>query len=64
MTRVAPGLRLTVDFVVGRLGFDEGGLGEVGDAPTDRRVVDVHEKVVVVDVHGQLEAFDELVVAD
>ena len=55
---------VAVQPVVRCLGLDERGVRKVGDLPPHRGVVDVHEQVVVVDVHGQLEALDQLVVPD
>ena len=39
-------------------------MGQVWDAPPHGGVVDVQVKVVVVDIHGQLEALHQLVVSD
>ena len=55
---------VAVQPVVRRLGLDERGVRKVGDLPPHCGVVDVHEQVIVVDVHGQLEALDKLVVPD
>ena len=39
-------------------------MGQVRHIPPHSGVVDVQVKVVVVDIHGQLEAFHQLVVSD
>ena len=43
--------------------LDEGGVSEIRHVPSDGGVVNVHEEIVLVHVHGELEPLDQLLVA-
>ena len=43
--------------------LDEGGMSKIRHVPSDGGVVNVHEEIVLVHVHGELEPLDQLLVA-